>query len=60
MRLRGLEPPRGFPHTDLNRARLPNFATAAWTSKVPTLEISTTFSSHRTYVRIPPGLTQRG
>ncbi len=23
MRLRGLEPPRGFPHTDLNRARLP-------------------------------------
>ena len=24
MRMRGLEPPRGFPHTDLNRARLPN------------------------------------
>src|SRR3954454_6427642 len=23
MRMRGLEPPRGFPHTDLNRARLP-------------------------------------
>ena len=21
--MRGLEPPRGFPHTDLNRARLP-------------------------------------
>jgi hypothetical protein len=29
MRLRGLKPPRGFPHTDLNRARLPDFATAA-------------------------------
>src|ERR1043166_7418666 len=23
MRMRGLEPPRGCPHTDLNRARLP-------------------------------------
>src|SRR6266851_682386 len=23
MRMRGLEPPRGYPHTDLNRARLP-------------------------------------
>jgi hypothetical protein len=23
MRMRGLEPPRGLPHTDLNRARLP-------------------------------------
>src|SRR5438445_696847 len=23
MRMRGLEPPRGRPHTDLNRARLP-------------------------------------
>ena len=23
MRMRGIEPPRGFPHTDLNRARLP-------------------------------------
>ena len=23
MRMRGLEPPRSFPHTDLNRARLP-------------------------------------
>ena len=23
MRMRGLEPPRGFPHTALNRARLP-------------------------------------
>jgi hypothetical protein len=23
VRMRGLEPPRGFPHTDLNRARLP-------------------------------------
>src|SRR5438128_2561037 len=29
MRLRGLEPPRGLPHTDLNRARLPDSATAA-------------------------------
>src|SRR5262249_17301481 len=23
VRMRGLNPPRGFPHTDLNRARLP-------------------------------------
>src|SRR4051794_18427029 len=29
MRLRGLEPPRGCPHMDLNHARLPNSATAA-------------------------------
>ncbi len=25
MRLEGLEPPRGFPHGDLNAARLPKF-----------------------------------
>src|SRR5881394_4190458 len=29
MRLRGLEPPRGFPHEHLKLARIPNFATAA-------------------------------
>jgi Helix-turn-helix len=29
VRLRGLEPPRGCPHGDLNAARIPNFATAA-------------------------------
>ena len=29
MRLEGLEPPRACAHTDLNRARRPNSATAA-------------------------------
>ncbi len=29
VRLRGLEPPRGYPHGDLNAARLPSSATAA-------------------------------
>ena len=35
MRLRGLEPPRGFPHEHLKLARIPNFATAAGSCNLP-------------------------
>src|SRR6185295_2387398 len=58
MRLRGLEPPRGFPHEHLKLARIPDFATAAWTCNLSShaprdSEVETNTCSYSTRITGP-------